>query len=144
MMAELKLEIVTPSKITFSGGAKSITIPGTEGSFQVLYNHAPIMSTFEIGLIKVKLTADNILYFATGGGTVEVLNNSVLILADSLEAVDIIDLERAKRALERARKRLLDRLPETDLDRAQAALKRAVNRIQIVEKYLRGDIVKTF
>ena len=141
-MADLNLEIITPTKITFSGGAKSITIPGTVGSFQVLHNHAPIMSTFEIGLIKVDLDGNNVLYFATGGGTVEVLNNSVLVLADSLEAVATIDLERAKRALERARKRLEERRPETDLDRAQAALKRAVNRIQIVEKYLRGDVVK--
>jgi F-type H+-transporting ATPase subunit epsilon len=141
-MADLNLEIVTPYKITFSGGVKSVTIPGTLGSFQVLHNHAPIMSIFEIGLIKVNVEADNVLYFATGGGTVEVLNNSVLVLADSLEAVALIDLERAKRALERARKRIQERGPETDLDRAQAALKRAVNRIQIVEKYLRGDVVK--
>lgn len=141
-MDDLKLEIVTPVKITFSGGIKSITIPGTEGSFQVLYNHAPIVSIFEIGLIKVNLDGTKLLYFATGGGTVEVLNNSVLVLADSLEAVDAIDLERAKRALERARRRLEDRRPETDLDRAQAALKRAMNRIDIVEKYLRGDVVK--
>jgi F-type H+-transporting ATPase subunit epsilon len=141
-MADLNLEIVTPSKITFSGGIKSITIPGVMGSFQVLFNHAPIMSIFEIGLIKVNLDGTKLLYFATGGGTVEVLNNSVLVLADSLEAVDVIDLERAKRALERAKRRLEERSPETDLDRAQAALKRAMNRIDIVEKYLRGDVVK--
>ena len=140
-MAGLKLEIVTPSKITFSGEVKSITIPGVEGSFQVLINHAPILSIFEIGLIKVKLDADKVLYFATGGGTVEVLNNNISVLADSLEPVEAIDLERAKRALERARRRLEERGPETDLDRAQA-LKRAINRIQIVEKYLYGDVVK--
>ena len=141
-MADLNIEIVTPSKVTFSGGAKSITVPGTEGSFQVLHNHAPIMSIFEIGLIKVNLEASSVLYFATGGGTVEVLNNSVLVLADSLEAVETIDLERAKKALERARKRLAERAHETDLDRAEASLKRAINRIQIVAKYLRGDVVK--
>ncbi len=141
-MADLNLEIITPSKITFSGGIKSITIPGTVGSFQVLLNHAPILSTFEIGLIKVNLEAENILYFATGGGTVEVLNNSVLVLADSLEAVAAIDLERAKRALERAKRRLETRSHETDLERAENSLKRAINRIQIVEKYLRGDVVK--
>jgi len=141
-MADLNLEIITPSKITFSGGVKSVTIPGTVGNFQILLNHAPIMSTFEIGLIKVNVDVNSILYFATGGGTVEVLNNSILVLADSLEAVELIDLERAKKALERAKKRLEERSQDTDLNRAESALKRAVNRIQIVEKYLRGDVVK--
>jgi F-type H+-transporting ATPase subunit epsilon len=141
-MADLNIEIVTPSKITFSGSAKSITIPGTLGSFQVLLNHAPIISTFDIGLIKVNIDANSVLFFATGGGTVEVLHNSVNVLADSLEVVADIDVERAKRALERAKKRIEKRQPETDLDRAQSALKRAINRIQIVEKYLRGDVVK--
>jgi F-type H+-transporting ATPase subunit epsilon len=141
-MADLSIEIVTPAKITFSGDAKSISIPGVLGNFQVLHNHAPLISVFEIGLVKVNIDNTNILYFATGGGTVEVLNNNVLILADSLEAVEAIDLERAKRAVERAKRRLEARGPETDLDRAQTALKRAINRIQIVEKYLRGDVVK--
>jgi len=54
-MADLQIEIITPSKITFSGEAKSITIPGTLGSFQVLFNHAPLISTFEIGLVKVNI-----------------------------------------------------------------------------------------
>jgi F-type H+-transporting ATPase subunit epsilon len=141
-MADLNIEIVTPSKITFSGGAKSITIPGTLGSFQVLLNHAPIISTFDIGLIKVNIDANSVLFLSTGGGTVEVIHNSVSVLADSLEAVAEIDVERAKRALERAKRRIEERHPETDLDRAQTALKRAMNRIQIVEKYLRGDVVK--
>ena len=52
-MKELKVEIVTPAKIAFDGNVKSITIPGTKGNFQVLFNHAPLMSSFEIGFIKL-------------------------------------------------------------------------------------------
>jgi F-type H+-transporting ATPase subunit epsilon len=140
-MSDLNIEIITPSKITFSGGAKSITIPGTLGSFQVLFNHAPIISTFEIGLIKVNIDNNKTLLFATGGGTVEVNKNIVLVLADSLEEVSLIDVERAGRALERAKKRIEEKSPNTDLDRAQSALKRAINRINIVEKYLPKDTV---
>jgi F-type H+-transporting ATPase subunit epsilon len=142
-MPELNIEIITPYKVTFSGGAKSITIPGTMGSFQVLYNHAPLISTFEIGLIKVNIDNNKTLFFATGGGTVEVNKNNVLVLADSLEDALSIDVERAGRAMERAKQRLEGKLPETDLDRARAALKRAVNRIQIVEKYLPEDSVNS-
>ena len=52
-MAVLNLEIITPSKSVFSGEINSITVPGTLGSFQVLKNHAPIISSLEIGSIKV-------------------------------------------------------------------------------------------
>jgi F-type H+-transporting ATPase subunit epsilon len=142
-MPELNIEIVTPYKVTFSGGAKSITIPGTLGSFQVLFNHAPLISTFETGLVKVNIYNNKILFFATGGGTVEVNNNNVLVLADSLEDVESIDFERAGRSMERAKQRIEGKLPETDLDRAQAALKRAINRIRIVEKYLPKDSVNS-
>jgi F-type H+-transporting ATPase subunit epsilon len=142
-MPDLNVEIITPSKITFSGGAKSITIPGTLGSFQVLFNHAPLMSTFEIGLVKVNIDNNRTLFFATGGGTIEVNKNNILVLADSLEEVSLIDVERAGRALERAKKRIEEKSPDTDLDRAQSALKRAVNRINIVEKYLPKDIVNS-
>ena len=142
-MPDLNIEIITPYKVTFSGGAKSITIPGTLGSFQVLFNHAPIISTFETGLVKVNIDGNNTLFFATGGGTVEVNKNKVLVLADSLEEVVSIDIERAGRAMERSKKRIEERLPDTDLDRAQAALKRALNRIQIVEKYLPKDTVNS-
>jgi F-type H+-transporting ATPase subunit epsilon len=142
-MPDLTIEIITPSKVAFSGGAKSITVPGTQGSFQVLFNHAPIMSTFEIGLVKINIANNNTLFFATGGGTVEVNKNKVLVLADSLEEVPSIDVERAGKSMERAKKRIEEKLSGTDLDRAQLALKRAVNRILIVEKYLPKDSVNS-
>ena len=142
-MPELNIEIITPSKVTFSGGAKSITIPGSLGSFQVLFNHAPIISTFETGLVKVNVDDNNTKYFATGGGTVEINKNNVLVLADSFEEVTSIDVERAGKALERAKKRIEEKSQGTNLDRAQSALKRAINRINIVEKYLPKDLVNS-
>ncbi|MFN3695560.1 MAG: ATP synthase F1 subunit epsilon, partial [Ignavibacterium sp.] len=97
-------------------------------------NHAPIISTFEIGMIKIDLT-DKSKYFATAGGTIEVLNNKVLVLADSIESSDQIDIDRALKAKERAEKRLAEKKAETDIARAQAALARALNRIKIKEAY---------
>lgn len=135
-MADLNVEIITPSKIAFRGSAKSVTIPGTAGSFQVLYNHAPILSTFEIGVVKVLLTDDKASFYATGGGTVEVLKNNVRILADSLEAIDEIDVERAKNAKERAESRINKSGEEKiDRERAKKSLERADNRIKIFNKY---------
>ncbi len=140
MTDSLYLEVITPSKIIFKGNIESVTIPGVEGSFQVLKNHAPLISIFEIGLVKIKVDANTTKYFSTGGGTVEVLNNNVLVLADSLEAVEEIDVERAKRAKERAEERLTHSTEDTDIERARVALARAVNRLTIVEKYIRAEV----
>lgn len=133
-MSELFLEIISPSQQVFSGEIISITVPGTKGRFQVLRNHAPIISTFEIGVIKVDLK-DNSKYFATAGGTIEVLNNKVLVLADSIESTDEIDIERALKAKERAEKRLSEKSSDIDVERAKAALARALNRIKVKKTY---------
>jgi F-type H+-transporting ATPase subunit epsilon len=135
-MTELNLDIVTPSKSVFKGEIKSIIVPGTLGSFQVLKNHAPIVSTFEIGLVKVELQDSQINYYATAGGTIEVLDNEIIVLADSIELVSEIDAERAEQAKERAAERLANKTNEVNIIRAQAALARAMNRLSLREKYL--------
>ncbi len=133
-MKEIALEIITPSKVIYSDNVKSITIPGTKGSFQVLYNHAPIISTFEIGRIKVVDKNDKELSFATSGGTVEVNNNKILVLAETAELPENIDIERAKESMDRAQKRLLTK-KDIDIQRAEGAIARAKNRISIYTKY---------
>lgn len=132
-MKELKVEIVTPSKIAFDGNVKSITIPGTKGSFQVLFNHAPLMSSFEVGFIIIEDKSENSINFATSGGTVEILNNKVIVLAESFESKEEIDLRRAEEAHGRAKKRIKKESTESkvDLDRAELALRRAINRIKL-------------
>ncbi len=135
-MTELNLDIVTPSKSVFKGEIKSITVPGTLGSFQVLKNHSPIVSTFEIGLVKIELQDSQINYYATAGGTIEVLDNEIIVLADSIELVSKIDAERAEQAKERAAERLANQTSEVNIIRAQAALARAMNRLSLREKYL--------
>lgn len=135
MMGELKLEIVTPSKTAFTGDIKSITVPGSKGRFQVLKNHAPIISTFEIGMIKVELPDNKINYYSTAGGTIEVLDNNVLVLADSIEQVSEIDEERALLAKQRAEERIAAKNSNINIARAQAALERANNRINLKAKY---------
>jgi F-type H+-transporting ATPase subunit epsilon len=139
-MAEaLYIEIITPAKITYKGNIESVTVPGVKGSFQVLKNHAPLISVLDIGLVKIKENENSTKYFATSGGTAEVLNNNILVLADSLEALDEIDIERAQRAKERAIERLTHKTEDTDIERARTALARAVNRLNLVEKYMRAE-----
>lgn len=134
-MKELQVEVITPSKTALNVKANSVTIPGTLGSFQVLYNHAPILSSFEIGVIKI-VENGTVLLFATSGGTVDVVDNKVLILAESFESRDEIDADRAKKALQRAKERLNKKNKEiVDEQRAEAALQRAINRLKFIGKY---------
>ena len=134
-MKELNIEIVTPAKVAFSGKVKSITIPGTKGSFQVLFNHAPIISSFEVGFIKIEDLSGIKTNYATSGGTVEVLNNKVIVLAESFESKEQIDVARAQEARDRAQKRIKNQSNEIELDlaRAEYALKRAINRLKLVK-----------
>ena len=135
-MSEIKLEIITPEKVIFEGTVDSITVPGTKGGFQVLKDHAPLMSTIDIGVITVKKNGDTT-YFTTAGGTIEVLDNKVLVLADSTELISDIDVDRAEQAKQRAEERL-KRKKEEEIDtlRAELALKRALNRLGAKEKYM--------
>jgi len=134
-MKELILEIITPSKCAFSGEIESISVPGTKGNFQVLFNHAPILSSFEVGKIKLIDKNKKEIEFATSGGTIEVLKNKILLLAESVETKDEIDVKRAQAAFERAKERLSNRSKETDIPRAEGALARAANRLKVAKQY---------
>jgi F-type H+-transporting ATPase subunit epsilon len=125
------IELVTPQRVEFTGKVVSVTCPGSDGRFQVLYNHAPFLSSLTIGLLNLELEGEKRLVYAVSGGVVQVFHNHVRILADTAERSDSIDVGRAAKAKERAEDRLKVRTQE-DLDeaRAQAALHRAVNRLK--------------
>lgn len=79
----MNLEIIIPDKKVFSGEATSVTFPGTEGQFQVLNNHAPLVSTLGTGEIVIDSTSGKQVY-TVDGGVVEVLNNTILVLAEAI------------------------------------------------------------
>jgi F-type H+-transporting ATPase subunit epsilon len=134
-MSELNLEIITPEKPVFKDNIEAITIPGSLGSFQILKDHAPLISSFEVGVIKVKINSAES-FFTTSGGTIEVNHNHVLVLADSIEKISDINVDRAEQAKKRAEERL-QKKHQIDIDeaRAKAALNRALNRLNAVKKY---------
>ena len=129
-----KLEIVTPRKVVFSGDAMSFTAPGVVGSFQVLYNHAPLLAAISVGEVKLREPQGSEISYATSGGFVDVLDNKVVMLAETAEHSDEIDVARAEAARERARKRLADSSPDTDVERARVALARALNRMKVAQR----------
>ena len=129
-----QLDIVTPAKTVYSGVVQSFTAPGVIGNFQVLFNHAPLLSSIGIGEVKVVEADGSQLRFAASGGFVEVKTNKVILLAESAEKSDEINVERAEKAKVRATERLAKKDRETDVERARIALNRSVNRMKIASK----------
>ena len=78
----MKLEITTPDKQLFSGEASLVQMPGLDGLFEVLENHAPLVAALRQGKIKVQLSDGQTEYYDINGGTVEVLKNNILVLAE--------------------------------------------------------------
>ena len=76
------LEIITPIKKLFSGEVSLVQVPGKKGSFEILNNHAPIISTLEKGAIKVKSEEGKITNFEIQGGVIEAKANNIVVLAE--------------------------------------------------------------
>ena len=79
----MNLEIITPDKKIFAGEASTVTFPGIDGQFQVLNQHAPLVSTIGQGNLVVETSTGKQTYIVDGG-VVEVLNNNVLVLAEAI------------------------------------------------------------
>lgn len=83
-MKNFALEIVTPEAKVYEGAVQSVQVPGTDGSFQVLYNHAPMISTLGKGKVKLVDSTGETETFNTQDGVIEVLNNKTIILVEKL------------------------------------------------------------
>jgi F-type H+-transporting ATPase subunit epsilon len=126
----IELTIVTPERAVVQERVDELEIPGRDGYFGVLPGHAPLFSELKIG--EVGYRKDNQwTYLAVAWGFVEVLPDQVRILAESAERAQEIDVERAKRAKDRAEERLVRTGDDIDYDRARIALERALIRIQV-------------
>ncbi len=130
-----RLIIATLAGDTIEEDAESLIVPGVDGYLGILANHAPLMTAIDIGTLTYRDTAGYDHVFAVTDGFLEVSKNIVTIIADAAETADHIDIERAKKALERAKKRLEQATtdPNIDTTRARAAYRRALNRIKIAE-----------
>ena len=79
----MRLEIITPDKVLFEGEVNATTFPGSNGTFQVLKNHAALISALDAGKVIVK-SAKDIHDIMIHGGIVEVLNNNITVLAEEV------------------------------------------------------------
>jgi len=128
---ELLLEVVTPDRMVLSTQAEVVVLPGAEGQFGVLPGHIPFLSALEIGEMYYK-AGGKTEYLAVSGGFAEVTGEKVTIVAESAEVGREIDVERARRAQERAEKRIAaGKTAEIDWARAEAAMRRSLMRMKV-------------
>jgi F-type H+-transporting ATPase subunit epsilon len=134
MPESFQLTVLTPVRTLLDERVESVVAPGAEGYLGVLANHAPLITALIPGKLAVRLAGGETRAFALSGGFLEVSANRAVILADAMEEPGQIDVERAKRAAERARERLRDIHGKLDVERAEAALARALNRVKVISE----------
>jgi F-type H+-transporting ATPase subunit epsilon len=131
MASTFRLEMVTPEKQVFSEMVQSVRAPGVMGSFGVMAGHAPMLAELETGLIKLTLADGREAFIATSGGFLQVTREKVLVLADSAELSEEIDVDRARQAAEKARQALS--APGVNAEEVRRELDRALNRVRIAQ-----------
>jgi F-type H+-transporting ATPase subunit epsilon len=124
-----KLEIVTPERAFFSDEVDMVILRGIDGDLAILKNRAPIITPLSIGKIRIKKDGKERVA-SVSEGYVSVTKEKTTVITDSAEWPEEIDVERAKRAKERAEKRLSQR-EGVDILRAEASLRRAINRLEV-------------
>lgn len=129
MTKKITLEVVTPERVVLREQVDSFVVPAKEGYLGVLPGHAPLVAELNIGVLTYKGDGrENTA--AISGGFMEVANDKAVLLADTAELAEEIDVDRAFRAKERAEERLAKRDPGLDVVRAEAALRRAMARLK--------------
>lgn len=137
-MAKLEVEIVTGERVVLSESDVDMVIaPGADGTLGILPKHAPLISSLAAGELRVKKgnREDSIVVF---GGFIEVTPEKVIILADTAERIDDIDVSRAEESRRRAEEAIKQRGDTVEMEQALAALRRANLRLNVGRRHRRS------
>ena len=132
MPDKLQLEIVTPERSVLTEQVDEVVLPSLEGYMGVLPGHAPLLAQLDVGEVSYRVGQQR-KYLAISGGYAEVQRGSVSVLARTAELSEEIDLERARRAKEKAESALKGELPAEQFRQFEVRLKRAISRIGVHE-----------
>ena len=130
MPATLKLDIVTPDAVTFSGDVEMVTLPAVEGEMGVYPQHVPLMTQLIPGEVVVRKEGQD-MYLAVGDGFVEVTADHVAILTDMAIPADQIDEAAAEEARRRAEDRLAQHIDDEETATVHAALANSLAQLQV-------------
>lgn len=129
-----QLKIITPTRVFYEGQVQKVELTTTEGDIGVLKEHIPLTAVLAPGVCYIYETDTEIKVAALHSGFVEILQDSVTILAEVVEWPTEIDVARANEARIRAERRLAENAAETNISRATLALKRSAVRIEAAKK----------
>ncbi|MFC2057216.1 F0F1 ATP synthase subunit epsilon [Chloroflexota bacterium] len=132
-MSPMRLDIVTAERLVYSEDVDIVIAPGIEGELGILPHHASLMTTLQAGELRVR-EGEEEFSLAISSGFLEVRPDRVIVLADTAERDEEIDLARAEEAKRRAEEILRQRAPEVDKAQAEAALQRSLARLKVAEK----------
>ena len=135
-MAEktFNLQIISPTRVFFNEAVDMVEMKTAEGEIGVLAGHIPLTTILEPGVLRIKPDG-NVREAALHDGLVQIQKDKVTVLAESCEWPDEIDANRARKAKERAERRLTSGSKEVDMVRAELALKKALIRIDLAGKH---------
>ncbi|MEW6720634.1 MAG: F0F1 ATP synthase subunit epsilon [Thermodesulfobacteriota bacterium] len=134
MASTIRLELVTPERTVLSEDVEEVIVPGYEGEFGVLPEHTQYLSIVMIGVLRYR-TGNEWRKIAVSGGFAEVTPERVVVMAETAERAEEIDVERARRARERAEEEIKKALSIDDetYQKASGAMQRAIARISAGE-----------
>ena len=129
----IRLEIVTVERQVYSEDVDIVVAPGIDGELGILPRHAPLLTVLRPGEIMVRQDGEESI-IAVSGGFLEVLGDRVIVLADTAERAEEIDIERAEEALKRAEEQVTAAVSDVDLERALASIRRSQARIKVARR----------
>jgi F-type H+-transporting ATPase subunit epsilon len=129
-----KLSVVAPDRTVFEDVVQSVVVPAERGYMGVLNDHEASIVALRTGLVEFIDTNNQRHYVSISGGFLEVSGSSAIILADTAERASDIDIARAERALEEARKALRGEDSSVTSAQATAELERAMNRVKAAKR----------
>lgn len=132
MAGTFGLRIVAPEGDVLNENIEFAVLPGVQGELGILPNHTALIAGLDVGVLRYTINGIS-RRAAIGGGFVEVIDNSAIVLAETAELSADIDVTRAIAAKERAAKRLSASTAETDIKRAEYALRKASARIDAAQ-----------
>ena len=133
-MPLIHLDVLTAERTVYSADVEAVTLTTVDGQISVLAGHVPLVTLLQPGELMARL-GDEETYLAVSGGFAEVTREGIVVLADTCERAEEIDVQRAAEAERRAQELLRAGAPEAVAAAAEAALRRSVARLRVADRH---------